>query len=196
MYLLSATFSFSFISEASSHSSPSLCFAGGSTCHKVFSVHFGYVANLFPFAPPCSSLWLFFLLHPSFTASAWKENWSGMKFLPNKAKDMFCFKKCIASLLEQLLLRGIVQVANHLLLLLPKHQPWTLQKDWRRASTLPTTRGGCETPRWEGGSRCTPFLGVPLETYIQIRGLRWKLYHWKLFMDFFGSMPFNFRPKF
>ena len=41
---------------------------------------------------------------------------------------MFCFKKCIAGLLEQLLLRGIVQVAIHLLLLLPKHQPWTLQR--------------------------------------------------------------------
>ena len=38
---------------------------------------------------------------------------------------MFCFKKCIARLLEQLLLRGIVQVAIHLLLLLPNtsHEP-------------------------------------------------------------------------
>ena len=33
--------------------------------------------------PLCSSLWLFFLLLPSFTTSAWKENWSGIKFLPN-----------------------------------------------------------------------------------------------------------------
>ena len=43
-----------------------------------------------------SSLWLsFLLLLPSFTASAWKENWSGIKFLPNllKAKYMFCFRK-------------------------------------------------------------------------------------------------------
>ena len=46
--------------------------------------------------PLCSSLWLFFLLPPSFTASAWIENWSVMKFLPNLLRqNTFCFKKCI-----------------------------------------------------------------------------------------------------
>ena len=44
-----------------------------------------------------SSLWLSFLLLPSFTASAWKENWSGIKFLPNLLRQNTCFvsEKCI-----------------------------------------------------------------------------------------------------
>ena len=46
-----------------------------------------------------SSLWLSFLLLPSFTASAWKENWSGIKFLPNLLRRNTCFvsEKCIFS---------------------------------------------------------------------------------------------------
>jgi len=44
-----------------------------------------------------SSLWLSFLLLPSFTAGAWKEKWSGIKFLPNLLRQNTCFvsEKCI-----------------------------------------------------------------------------------------------------
>ena len=51
------------------------------------------------------SLWLSFLLLPSFTASAWKENRSGIKFLPNLLRQNTCFvsEKCIFCYLLKLL---------------------------------------------------------------------------------------------